>query len=555
MKYTCLDAKVNGHTATLSVGSSKLIPNSQAYIIECFTLTGSNICTTGDSKTDLDVFNTDALSQLKTQLGYKFKGIVDAATRQPVSNPVTTDANGQFSPINWTDSTTRAQGRRFMALQLVQNQTQQNTTGTGGQQQDTFALEGGLANCVTLRWDPYGVVFDGQSLEPVPGVSVTLLQKTGSRYETVKTDDMGVLENPSVTLEDGAFSYIVPDGTYKLGIVRSNYVFPNDPIKLHPNYTLAYSDIYRGEDIIQQGGIQHRDVPIDSLGTPFHGPVKLMAYGTIVDPSTNELAVQGRVSHPLTKINIYSKKPDPAAPGNFIRGNLLTSSQADKKGQFDIRINQNSVQTGEYVGEIELIKVDLTTLSPQATPSASVSLEPIPSYLEGYAYDNNGSPLVNSTVDVYTTFSKSPYSETTTDEKGFFRIGSTALPFLPYTIGYTSATGTTYSVTPSKFISQNTSYLTSKNINLYGFFDKQGQTMQRPSSSSGNKISPPVVSTSPSVKTGVAAYFASNPVLLVLIVLVILVIVFVGFYFIKKPQQNLPPPPPSVTTPTPTNPV
>ncbi|MBI3366133.1 carboxypeptidase regulatory-like domain-containing protein [Candidatus Roizmanbacteria bacterium] len=237
-----------------------------------------------------------------------------------------------------------------------------------------------------------------------------------------------------------------------------------------------YSDIYRGEDIIQKGAIQHRDIPIDSKTTPYHSAVKLIAYFPLLDKGTNEMIIQGRVSHPLTKINVYGKKPSIDKKDTFVRTTLLTMFTADKTGQFDIRYSMNKLGPTEVIGDIEFIKPDYTTMKDeQASANTTLKVEPILNYLEGYAYDKAGKPIPNATVGVYLNLSNKPAYETKADANGFFRISSEYLPSMSYGVRYTGAGGTN-SLTTSQFISQNTKYLETQGSNLFVFKDKKGKT-------------------------------------------------------------------------------
>ncbi len=210
-------------------------------------------------------------------------------------------------PLEWQDYTPRGTGRKWLALNLID--PIELEMGRGGQQQGTFTFEGALSKCVEIHWDPYGIVFDSQSLEPIPGVAISLLKKRDNgQFTLVKGADVVSIINPLYTQEDGAFSFFVPDGTYKLEASASNFNFPNNPLKLNSNYSKIYSNIYRGEEIVQKGEIEHRDLPLDSKNSPYIAPVKLMSYFPLLDKGSNTLILQGRVSHPLTTIKCLCKK-------------------------------------------------------------------------------------------------------------------------------------------------------------------------------------------------------------------------------------------------------
>jgi hypothetical protein len=84
--------------------------------------------------------------------------------------------------------------------------------------------------------------------------------------------------------------------------------------------------------------------------------------------------------------------------------------------------------------------------------------------LEGIAYDRNGTVIPNAEVSVYAVGSKVPYHTVTADAKGMFKISSEYLPFMPYTIEYTSANGTTTQVSTSTYMTQNAEYHKANNV-------------------------------------------------------------------------------------------
>jgi hypothetical protein len=499
MEWHCLESKVcsdpqaqcsgegvAGHRARLATKADDLPRrNQQAYVFACITTEEGNVCTTGNSQVDLASVGYDGVAKLKQSSatgGFEFQGLFRPDGKTPAAaDQIKANSQGKLTvggqivePLEWQDYTPRGVGRKWLALNLVD--PLQIEMGTGGQQQGTFTFEGALSKCVAINWDPYGIVFDSQSLEPVAGVAVTLTKKRDNgQFTLVGGSDAVSIINPLYTQEDGAFSFFVPDGIYKLAATASNFIFPNEPLKLNPNYLKAYSDIYRGEEIVQKGNIEHRDIPIDAKITPYTAPIKLISYFPLLDKGTNTLILQGRVSHPLTTINVYAKKPSTVNPKTFVRTRIFLTASSDKQGKFDLKIDLNKLQPTEFVGDVEFIKSPL--MKQEATPNF-FSLEPIFNYVEGYAYDENGKLLINSTVGVYLKFSNKPAYETKTDEKGFFKISSEYLPAMTYVIKYTTPTGFSYATTTSRFIANNGQYLQTEKVNLYSLKNKRGQTFK-----------------------------------------------------------------------------
>lgn len=498
---------VPGHRVKLNTKAGDLpTRNAQTTPFVCVATKEGNICTSGDDDWDLLTVGYRGLSKLQQTTGFKFQGLNKGGTVIPISpRDIYANESGKLSviqkkasagfqlikdvmavatqgnkyllvePIEWQDYTPAALKRKWVALNLIE--PAQIAMGQGGEQQGTFTFEGAIARCASITWDPFGLVFDSRSLEPVAGVTVTLKKKdVNGKYVIPGGEEILSLPNPVKTIEDGKFEFYVPNATYRLEASAPNFIFPN-AISLNRNYSKIYSDIYRGEDIIEANKTEHRDIPIDSKGTPYHSAVKLLGYSPMLDKGTNSYVVEGTVSHPLTKINIYGKKP---SGSGFVKTQLLTSGAAGKDGQFRVEVDLNKLEATEMVGELEFVKPDYANLNdePLTSPTkknAVLAVEPIPNYLEGYAYDRNGKPMPNAAVGIYLNGSNKSSYEATTDQNGFYRITSEYLPEMAYGIRYTNAGGAAVPVSTSQFIAQNAKYLVAQQANLFAFKNKNGQ--------------------------------------------------------------------------------
>ncbi len=551
----CKGTTKKAHRARLTTKQdSKPLPNADTYVVECIATnsTGGQICTTGNSEADLKIYKQDN-SHLTTPIEYDFIGMYKGSDGEtPAANPTKSDATGEIGPFEWvSDTLGTKRARKFLALNFFTPQTDetdengQSEVGQGGQQQG--ALEVGTAetteepppstDCVSIEWDPYGRVFDSKTLEPVIDALVRLEDKDGNK---VTRGDLpgGSIKNPYRTLADGAFSFVVPDGTYKLNLLpesNPNLVFPSQS-SLHPNWSKIYSNIYpqnTGYEIVQQGTIQQRDISVD-LKTPQQSDPQLMEFFQDLNKVTNEVIIEGRVSHPLTIIEAYSIK-------NNSKYKLLKTEKSDKYGHFKIVVDQSGFEPTEEFGEINLKETDLTgTLAKKikeffikitnaqtvAAASTTVRFNPIPNNLEGYTFDSLGKVIPLAQVEIYLTFSKNPYYRTKADEKGFFKITSKDLPTMAYTIKYTSPTGFTNTVTTSKFIQQNAKYLSSNNVNLNTYKDSKGNPLEKPSADKKNQSSAQAES-----KSAQPNYLT---IILILVGLILAVAVIIGIYIYKK---------------------
>ncbi len=450
--------------------------NIQVYIVEC-VYTDKNptpTCTTGDKNTDATAGLPPVTAGSYDAIGFKLapKLALLSNPEVAISNPV--DPSLMSQTLTWHDNSTTYK-HMFFAYYHPPVQKPSPPPGQGGQQQGEMQIDwsSALQVCKPITWDPSGRVFDSQTLEPVNGVNVNLLRKqTDGTYKMVSPADIGVtgggtFTNPYTTVDNGSFSFFVADGTYHLTL-SSPYTFPSVK-SLNPNYSQMYFDIYPGStgdmDIVEQGGPQHRDIPIDST-TPIVTPLKLIDIVYQGDHVGN-VYLDGRVSHPLSIISVYTTIPGSTA-GQRIRYRLIDTVTADKFGEFSLKESQSNFDPnkGEGFGEIEIAKSPIFAYD-NSKATIVQTFDPMPTYLQGTAYNQSGATLPDATVGIYMNSSSNPYYQTKTDSKGYFEIPTDYIPTLPYTIKYTTKTGGSVTVTTSQFVESNAKYISDNKIDLY----------------------------------------------------------------------------------------
>lgn len=483
----CSGKGVAGHRMKLT--QTGLTQKTNVYILGCIgTDGGEMICTTGNQKADDDIYgdwvdknNTLTLQRPSENLakltgpkiGFKFNGLYkNGETLMDPPSPFLPEGrnltkSGEW--YEWEDYTPKELPRKWLTYQWIAPVSTAPVGKGGGNQQGTFdfMVKTTLRDCASIAWDPYGRLFDASTLEPVGNTQITLQINKGGVFSAMTPADLlgGNLINPQQVYEDGAFSFIVPDGDYKL-LPTLPYV--TDLAKIDPNYKKAYSEIYAGEVIQQRGAIQHRDIAIQTQNTNTNPQMIGFFYST--DPN-GKADFEGRLSHPLTKINVKTAKVSTLHPTSKVPYRTIQTFQADKQGAFKFSVDQNKFEkTGSYteiIAGIELVKVNLRTSEESSASSRTVALEPIPQYLEGYAYNSVGTVLPNATVGVYLSSGVSPSVEVITDENGLFKINTESLPGVLYNLRYTTKTGVTFVVKPSTFLAQNQQYYIQNRINPY----------------------------------------------------------------------------------------
>ncbi len=382
---------------------------------------------------------------------------------------IKSDFNGSLSVDLVKSATTTSQQHVFYGVQTVEGSNLEATT--VALKLATFTpVTGDQVNCVSVRWDPYGRVFDAVSLEPIPNVDVTLMDETGA-----KVPSQPGIKNPFRTREDGAFSFIVEDGTYFLEPKKTTYSFPILQTELDGLKTKqsVYTDIYRGEKIIQQGKIQHRDIPMNpqdpANATSY--PPKIMNLDITAYKKSDKSyqLVYGTVSHPKSIIYAYSG----------VR--LVGQTEADNQGKFDLVIENDSIDQNIPL-DIKAKKVSLLAkgksflsrlvgqvMAAVETESQMVQIKPIPTFLIGFIYDKQGQIVPHSKVQIIVPEMNNRIIATVqADENGHVYIPPQLIPPVGYVVKTYDQNGQVASeFTPQEFIETNQKYYSDRKINLY----------------------------------------------------------------------------------------
>ncbi len=417
--------------------------------------------------------------------------------------------SGQVGPLLWSSQSGGAvngSSDRFFYVYYEIPEVKSESSTPGGHIQGTWAVMAAQSNCEVKRWDPYGKVFDSQSMEPLPGVEVTLLKRRGdteaASYTKVEPSEVvGEFYNPLPSTEAGGdFNFVVPVGFYKLEVKKAGYVFATGADGTTPlplmNDTV-YANVYRGEPIEENGQIQHRNVPMDPLPgtTPFVAPtITRLSFLERVNKSNTPIQTvfDIRYSHPYTKVQFYGK--------NVVTGEkrLLVEKYANAEGFLKAAIDHGgsspeALAPDEVIDEPVAVKTDLTQGKPQAAVSRFVSwvmgffvphvsaqvvtktYDPVLTYVEG-CVDGGNVPSGITKVDVLQTFSNKPYTSVSTDEKGCFKIPSDQLPSVKYVLRYTRPNGQVTTLTTGQFIAANKNYITNNKVDLNKYQDSQGNT-------------------------------------------------------------------------------
>jgi len=500
----------HGHRVQLRTDPQKKFPpNKEVYIAECVYYTKDNqtigTCTTGNDNLDQIIFKANNFSTLKTELEYSLSrnesyGIFKIENNQAIKinpQPFITNNLGETPILEWQSYTPQSHQRKFYGFFIAQTQ-EEVQMGQGGLQQGKVEFPPFQdKDCAAIAWDPAGRVFDAKTLEPIPNVQVMLLKNYDGQFADARRTELTIV-NPYTTEEDGAFSFYVSNGNYKLVPSHSNYSFPVTSLnEIHPNYQDIYLNprdgkagepktlIYpaqTGEIITVSNRMEFRDIPLkpnNNIG--YNYPLKVYSFVYQVNQLTQQIVFSGKTSHPFTKATLYKK---------IINENNQETTQAfysflsNHLGKFAFSIPLSNLKENEIITDAKFEKSDLTNLNlnqqkvvAQQNNVVTLKINPILPRLEGFAYNTEGKVFPNTKVGIYLTFSNTPSYITTTDEKGYFKIPSTKLPNEPYEIRYHTKDGKTIKVSTTNFFKQNVPYLVKNKINLNQIVDEKGRVI------------------------------------------------------------------------------
>jgi|GEM_PF-2593850 len=354
-------------------------------------------------------------------------------------------------------------------------------------------------DCREITWDPYGRVFDSQSLEPIPDVKVRLLSSIFPN-EVLAFATSG---NPTTTSDDGVFNFVVKPGTYylRLANIPTIYTFSSTP-NLNQKYKQIYkkfvdstSSIYIPDQPIDEiintpeeiaknrPDLEERDIALDpGLNPPLVYPIKHMELSQILEGDT--IIYRGKATHPYPLLTIKDEY------GNtYVNKKEFTDDQA-RYGfwALSLKANQLPINTALipilYKNPKYFSTGNETTVIDKNTPR----FEPILRTIEGYAKNGQGDILPNAQINVKLSSTRSIYSKTLADSSGYFFLNSIQLPPLPYYLEFIPQdTKTAIIKTTSSFVKDNEAYLKENKINL--MIKNNNQSISSPSENNFNFVS------------------------------------------------------------------
>ncbi|MFH0773630.1 MAG: carboxypeptidase-like regulatory domain-containing protein [bacterium] len=610
----CLGAVENSHTATLTIKSDgKIKPqaSTDTYIMVCITgekLTGTK-CTTGNATTDKALFDKfDDLTALQA-ITNKVGG-VDGG-----KNPTKTNADGSAftDKITWSDEYQPSVTHQFSWLQADKSAGQGGNAngGLGSQQQGTFDFAKATADttkCIKIGWDPRGYVFDAATLNPVKDISVTLLKgPSGGIFEKVPSG-LGVTNPDTSRSSNGQYSFYVEPGYYKLELDPASSTKIASLTTVNSAYQNLFlseagkTNIYqKNEEVMEQKGM----VAIAHIPVTVTNPALLITSLQTIENGTpvldgKKINVFGRVSHPKSTMILTTKYSYVDDQNNIVPVTLVKKDVTNELGEYDKDYEQDQIDGDGHqlffenlnvsfelntfytigvfsrkenvvIGLVKKIWNHLSGSVPvNASTSTSYNVAPIPTYIEGIAYDTAGKAIPGAIVGVYTTFSNNPVYMTVADQDGRYKIGSQHLPRFSYELRYKKPTGEVVIVSTGTFIKQNIKLFAAEGIKPFeekkttvaedakaqDFFANTNTSLDLnptgggQNNSSNNKYvgggsnnsSSSRNQTGTTTQTGGGGIGAGmQGIVMIVVVIMVLVMIGVGAFIMMKSKQQAPP--------------
>lgn len=358
----------------------------------------------------------------------------------------------------------------------------------------TGTVTGGPKVCTTIYWDPYGIVFDSDSLEPLDKsmALVSLLDEQGAPMTPFNVSQSEIDKLGKYNI------FVSKDGRYKLNAEAATHTYTAQM----PNvkYSKLFDRIYLPGDpaFLETSTKRVRmDIPMKSKTTPYIRPLGL--FSQQINTSTYNGALYDllmvRVTHPLSMVSVKSGGKDvtPNQAAHFFK------AATDRDGIWQAYLRKDLLT--QYGVDIEIKKnPEFYPLSNTAndTPVA-IHFNPILTYIKGIAYNAANQPIANAEVQVRFDTSNDIFSKTKADGTGLFTISSDKLPPQPYHLVYIDPSSPTILVkqTTTEFVQNNKAFLEKEKINLVAGDKKVNSSPEslKPSSTPTEKAAVPKATT------------------------------------------------------------
>ncbi len=579
----------------------KMVAGSKdTYLTECLDIPNAatgvpeTICTTGSSDLDRELFcgadNPDpnacnfaqqvaeraewSLASQETDGIYHYV----AATQKFVKKPpqkLSTDGRGNLIPskLEWQSYTPNRLTRKFLVWSKIAEDPGTIVSTDPGQKQATLSFAAASSNCQGYTWDPEGVAYDIETGIPVSQASLAI-QYSATQAGPFVTAEAGIdkvlppgTENPMMTLESGFYRFYGAEGYYTITPTHPLFSHANtaqvtasqEVAKLYPNELNYFAN---SPAIFEKAGTkQVRHIPMKIKDGMTKPPYQFSLLSKSINVTVRgDIEIQASANGPATAIveictdgsgvlNCRDRKEFAPGSGGPIPANGFIFKTTRK--QTELALGEKFVLSFQPFSlvppqarssMIDRIISFVQSLIPVVSAQEEsrvvrLTVEPIPTYLEGYAYDGLGNVIPNAEVGIYVSFSPRAIYQTKADAQGYYQITSEYLPRDPYTIKYSDPAkeGVEIVLQTSQVLAQNNEFMIVEKIDPYKVVTESTNpraqvtptfiprdAAQNPGTAQNPVVSPPVNQGQPENTKPETPQQSSTMILVVAILLIVL---------------------------------
>lgn len=249
------------------------------------------------------------------------------------------DANDNLLLSNVASTTVGADGNYAIASS---NYTTNLAKGTNYL---TVTVDGVVSSITSVSFvDPFGVVFDAVSNNPVKGAVVTIYTSAGVQCvpgaQIIATDS-----NPQTTGADGLYSFLTINGDFYITVSASGYAYPSTKTNFPSGRTIVTGS--KGEVFTVAGAVIEMDHPMDSnnllLKVKKDANKKEVVVGNVV---TYTITIENETASDVTNVYLEDKIP---AGFKYISGKAILDNApiSDPTGGRPLTFNIGTVTAGQ----------------------------------------------------------------------------------------------------------------------------------------------------------------------------------------------------------------
>ncbi len=485
---------------------------------------------------------------------------------------VQTDNRSTMIPakIEWQSYTEGGFTRKFLIWNAVDAVLNQDKIDDTGQKQSTLTFGG---SCTGINWDPEGIVYDVQTGNPITDVQLSIDYATtaNGNFSPALAGIGQVLppgtSNPLFSGTGGYYQFFGAEGYYTIAPSHPQFTHYTEgsaaiPYQVTSLYSISKNYYANSSAIFEKAGTrQVRHIPlIINAGQSAPPYVFAVQEASVTAQPSGVIQITGRTNGPATAIVAICKES--SGVSNCRNEKQYTPSNGgpspDSYFRFTLTAKQSELTPGE---KFVLSFQPFSLVPPQARSSmidriisfvqslipvvsaqeesrvVRLTVEPIPTYLEGYAYDGLGNVIPNAEVGIYVSFSPRAIYQTKADAQGYYQITSEYLPRDPYTIKYSDPAkeGVEIVLQTSQVLAQNNEFMIVEKIDPYKVVTESTNpraqvtptfiprdAAQNPGTAQNPVVSPPVNQGQPENTKPETPQQSSTMILVVAILLIVL---------------------------------